>query len=279
MAGHFHTWNSFHSPEHLSRISPHYQRSTGFVPWCSFPWTWHLVSRHLLAPLSRFNRWRRREHVNQKWSLRLLLLFWNEAECWRFWRSPASRRLGNKIPTKSCCNIDLVMESERETDMEESINRLGLLCNCAFPQWSTSKQTHNSKREEKKKSSHPKTHMYKQRTETALTRQHLMPTSQYWASWQWKAEGQGRGRKQLNHQGSFFKEVHLRVCKSSHHIDRAGACCGLAVLLWVTDRLVVVGLVEGVQRGVDQVDHQHRVHLAKELTDLGEQANTEQMER
>lgn len=149
MAGHFHTWNSFHSPEHLSRISPHYQRSTGFVPWCSFPWTWHLVSLHLLAPLSRFNQGRRQEHVSQRWSLRLLLLFWNEAECWRFWRSPASRRFGNKIPTKSCCNIDLVMESERETDMEESINRLGLLCNCTFPQWSTSKQTHYSKREKK----------------------------------------------------------------------------------------------------------------------------------
>lgn len=51
-----------------------------------------------------------------------------------------------------------------------------------------------------------------------------------------------------------------------HHKDGAGARRGLAILLGVADRLVVVGLVVGVQRGVDQVDHQHRVHLAKELT-------------
>lgn len=37
----------------------------------------------------------------------------------------------------------------------------------------------------------------------------------------------------------------------SNHKDRAGSCCSLAVSLWVADRLVVIGLVEGVQGGVD----------------------------
>lgn len=54
------TWNSFHSPEHLSRTFPHYQKSIGFVLWCSFLWTWHLVCLHLLAPLSRFNQGKHR---------------------------------------------------------------------------------------------------------------------------------------------------------------------------------------------------------------------------
>lgn len=56
-----------------------------------------------------------------------------------------------------------------------------------------------------------------------------------------------------------------------HHVDRAGACCSLAVLLGVAHRLVVVGLVVGVQRRVDQVDHQHRIHLTEELADLDQQ--------
>lgn len=54
----------------------------------------------------------------------------------------------------------------------------------------------------------------------------------------------------------------------SNHIDGAGACCSLVVFLWVTDRLVVVGLVEGVQGGINEVDHQHWIHLSEELTYL-----------
>lgn len=61
-----------------------------------------------------------------------------------------------------------------------------------------------------------------------------------------------------------------RCLAVSNHKDRAGSCCSLAVSLWVADRLVVIGLVEGVQGGVDQVDHQHRIHLTKELTYLDE---------
>ena len=56
----------------------------------------------------------------------------------------------------------------------------------------------------------------------------------------------------------------------SYHIDGAGSCCNLAAFLRVADRLVVIGLVEGVQRGVDQVYHQHRINLSKELTYLDE---------
>jgi len=64
----------------------------------------------------------------------------------------------------------------------------------------------------------------------------------------------------------------LTACVSnlSNHIDGAGSCCCLAVFLRVADRLIVVRLVEGVQRRVDQVDHQYRIHLTKELTYLEE---------
>lgn len=81
----------------------------------------------------------------------------------------------------------------------------------------------------------------------------------------------GSWRKQLNDQD--FLHIRTAIANETHphHKDRAGACCSLAVLLWVAHRLVVIGLVEGVQRGVDQVDHQHGVHLAKELTYLDEQ--------
>lgn len=101
-----------------------------------------------------------------------------------------------------------------------------------------------------------------------------MPTSQHWASLQWKAE-EGQEGEENSWTIRIFLQIRTTVDdeRHPHHIDRAGACCSLAVLLWVAHRLVVVGLVEGVQRGVDQVDHQHRVHLSKELTYLDEQAH------
>lgn len=98
-----------------------------------------------------------------------------------------------------------------------------------------------------------------------------MPTNQHLASLQWKAE---EGQEVDERFGSFFFfQIRTTVDHGihPHHVDRAGACCSLAVLLWVAHRLVVVGLVEGVQRRVDQVDHQHRIHLSEELTDLDQQ--------
>lgn len=101
-----------------------------------------------------------------------------------------------------------------------------------------------------------------------------MPTSQHWASLQWKAEG-GREVEENSSMIRIFLQIRTTIDNETHphHIDRAGACCSLTVLLWVAHRLVVVGLVEGVQRGVDQVDHQHRVHFSKELTYLDEQTH------
>lgn len=69
----------------------------------------------------------------------------------------------------------------------------------------------------------------------------------------------------VNHAGRRAREL-----ARSHHVDGARPRRRLAVLLRVAHRLVVVGLVEGVERGVDQVDHQHGVHLAEELAYLGE---------
>lgn len=101
-----------------------------------------------------------------------------------------------------------------------------------------------------------------------------MPTSQHWASLQWKAE-EGQEVEENSWTIRIFLQIRIQDTINTethaHHIDRAGACCSLAVLLWVAHWLVVIGLIEGVQRGVDQVDHQHRVHLAKELTYLDEQ--------
>lgn len=65
----------------------------------------------------------------------------------------------------------------------------------------------------------------------------------------------------------------------SNHIDGAGPCCSLVVFLWVTDRLVVIGLVERVQGGVNQIDHQHWIYLAKELTYLDEFTHTQKIKQ
>ena len=101
-----------------------------------------------------------------------------------------------------------------------------------------------------------------------------MPTNQHWEGLQQKAK-EKQEVEEKNWTIRIFPQVRTPIDKETHphHIDRAGAGCSLAVLLWVAHRLVVVGLVEGVQRGIDQVDHQHRVHLAKELTHLDEQTD------
>lgn len=101
-----------------------------------------------------------------------------------------------------------------------------------------------------------------------------MPTSQHWASLQWKAE-EGQDVEENSWTVRILLQIRTRIDNETHphHIDGAGACCSLAVFLWVAHWLVVVGLVKGVQRGVDQVDHQHRVHLAKELTYLDKQTH------
>lgn len=54
----------------------------------------------------------------------------------------------------------------------------------------------------------------------------------------------------------------------THHIDGSQPCGRLALLLGVTERLVVVGLLEGEQGWVDQVPHEDRVNGTKEGADL-----------
>lgn len=151
--------------------------------------------------------------------------------------------------------------------MDESINRLGLLCNCTFPQWCSSKQTHSSKIKKSPPTLKHK-HTHKQKTETSP-----LPGSTRCPP----ANTEQVCNRRLKKDRTFRMFLQIRSIMDDethpHHIDRAGACCSLAVLLWVAHRLVVVGLVEGVQRGVDQVDHQHRVHLTEELTYLDEQTH------
>lgn len=53
----------------------------------------------------------------------------------------------------------------------------------------------------------------------------------------------------------------------THHEDTS-ACSPLANPAWDADRLVVVGLVEGIQRVVHQVDHEDGIDLAEEASDL-----------